>query len=250
MPFLSLAVALLDGRLQFLSLEFQHVGLSRIDRPLLVELPTLQVKLVRLHLEQLALLPGQLLLVPRLSLQGTDLLGLLTECLDREDGGNDCADEQPPRWDITPVREAHGRSLRPGTTTPGDHALCHVVPKPGDGRMAEDPLTRTGRGTVRRSGPTEGDGSARSASLGPVQPPGNRLRATRASPPGLACDDHDRRAIYGAALQQFDDLIAAAGAIGPVSRPLPLYYAVHQAGKAIVAAWVRDEFRPRIHGLT
>ncbi len=128
MPFLSLAVTLLDGRLQFLSLEFQHVGLSRIDRPLLVELPTLQVKLVRLHLEQLALLPGQLLLVPRLSLQGTDLLGLLTECLDREDGGNDCADEQPPRWDITPVREAHGRSLRPGTTTPGDRHRHQPTP--------------------------------------------------------------------------------------------------------------------------
>jgi len=87
-------------------------------------------------------------------------------------------------------------------------------------------------------------------SLGPVQPPSNRLRATRATPPGLASGDDDRRAIYGAALQQFDDLFAAARAIGPVSRPLPLYYAVHQAGKAIVAAWVPREFRPRVHGLT
>jgi hypothetical protein len=87
-------------------------------------------------------------------------------------------------------------------------------------------------------------------SLGPVQPPSNRLRATRATPPGLASGDDDRRAIYGAALQQFDDLFAAARAIGPVSRPLPLYYAVHQAGKAIAAAWVPRDFRPRIHGLT
>src|SRR6266516_968826 len=87
-------------------------------------------------------------------------------------------------------------------------------------------------------------------SLRPVQPPSNRLRATRATPPGLASGDDDRRAIYGAALQQFDDLFAAARAIGPVSRPLPVYYAVHQAGKAIAAAWVPRDFRPRSHGLT
>jgi hypothetical protein len=75
------------------------------------------------------------------------------------------------------------------------------------------------------------------------------LRATRATPPGLASGDADRQAMYGAALQQFDDLLAAARTIGPVSRPLPLYYAVHQAGKAIAAAWVPGEFRPRGHGL-
>jgi len=82
-----------------------------------------------------------------------------------------------------------------------------------------------------------------------MQPPDNRLRATRASPPGLASGDPDRRATYGAALQQFDDLVAAAGVIGPVSRPLPLYYAVHQAGKAIAAAWVEGEWRATGHGL-
>jgi hypothetical protein len=88
-----------------------------------------------------------------------------------------------------------------------------------------------------------------SASLGPVQPSGNRLRATRAGPPGLASGDPDRRETYGAALQQFDDLIAAASAIGPVSRPLPLYYAVHQAGKAISAAWAEGEWHTTSHGL-
>jgi hypothetical protein len=82
-----------------------------------------------------------------------------------------------------------------------------------------------------------------------VQPSGNRLRATRASPPGLASGDLDRRATYSAALQQFDDLIDAASAIGPVSRPLPLYYAVHQAGKAIAAAWAEGEWRATGHGL-
>jgi hypothetical protein len=84
----------------------------------------------------------------------------------------------------------------------------------------------------------------------PVQLSGNRLRATRASPPGLASADHDRGATYAAALQQFDDLIDAARAVGPVSRPLPLYYAVHQAGKAIAAAWAEGEWRTASHGLT
>jgi hypothetical protein len=41
----------------------------------------------------------------------------------------------------------------------------------------------------------------------------------------------------------------AARVVGPVSRPLPLYYAVHQAGKAIAAAWITDDWRVRGHGL-
>lgn len=82
-----------------------------------------------------------------------------------------------------------------------------------------------------------------------MQRPGNRLRATRAIPPGLASGADDRRETYGAALQQFDDLIYAASAIGPVSRPLPLYYAVHQAGKAIAAAWAEREWHATGHGL-
>jgi hypothetical protein len=82
-----------------------------------------------------------------------------------------------------------------------------------------------------------------------VQRPDKRLRATRASPPGLASGAHDRRETYGAALQQFDDLINAASAVGPVTRPLPLYYAVHQAGKAIAAAWAEGEWRATRHGL-
>jgi len=83
-----------------------------------------------------------------------------------------------------------------------------------------------------------------------MQPDGDSLWATRASPPGLASSEPERRATYAAALQQFDDLMDAAAAVGPVSRPLPLYYAVHQAGKAIAAAWVKDDWRVRGHGLT
>src|SRR5262245_43808405 len=84
-----------------------------------------------------------------------------------------------------------------------------------------------------------------------MQGTAKRLRATRANPPGRASDDGLRRGTYGAALQQFDDLITAAAAVGPVSRPLPRYYAVLQAGKAIAAAWRPDDtWRARGHGLS
>jgi hypothetical protein len=63
------------------------------------------------------------------------------------------------------------------------------------------------------------------------------LRASRADPPGRATDDPPRRATYNAALQQFEELLGAARVVGPASRPLPLFYALSQAGRAIVAAY-------------
>jgi hypothetical protein len=71
---------------------------------------------------------------------------------------------------------------------------------------------------------------------------------TRASPPGHAAASTDRRETYGAALQQFDELVLAASTVSPVSRPLPLYYAVHQAGKAIAAALVPGDWEKINHG--
>lgn len=76
------------------------------------------------------------------------------------------------------------------------------------------------------------------------------VRATRASPPGYARDDQERRAVYGSALAQFDELIAAATAVGPSSRPLPLFYALSQAGRAIAAAHAEGVWRLRMHGLS
>jgi hypothetical protein len=75
-----------------------------------------------------------------------------------------------------------------------------------------------------------------------------RLRATRASPPGLAATDENRKETYGAALQQFDELMLAASTVSPVSRPLPLYYAVLQAGKAIAAALAPGDWSKIGHG--
>jgi len=77
-----------------------------------------------------------------------------------------------------------------------------------------------------------------------------RLRAARSAPPGLAGPDEDRRATFSAALQQSEDLFDAAQTTGPVARPLPLFYAVSQAGRAVAAAWTRDEWRVSGHGLS
>jgi hypothetical protein len=73
------------------------------------------------------------------------------------------------------------------------------------------------------------------------------LRMTRSAPGGLARKDPDRASVYRAALQQFEELIRAAEASGPASKPLPLFYALTQAGRAIVA--LRGGPSHRGHGL-
>lgn len=77
-----------------------------------------------------------------------------------------------------------------------------------------------------------------------------QLRATRADPPGLAATDEERRAIFAASLQQAEDLFEAAASVGPFARPLPLFYAVSQAGRAIAAARTPVGWRVAGHGLT
>ena len=75
------------------------------------------------------------------------------------------------------------------------------------------------------------------------------LRGTRAQPPARAADDEYRRALYGAGLEQFEQLLRAAEVVNVSARPLLLFYALSQAGRAIVAARGED---PDIdgHGLT
>lgn len=56
--------------------------------------------------------------------------------------------------------------------------------------------------------------------------------------------------MFQSALAQAEELWEAAAVAGPASRPLPLFYCVSQAGRAVCAAWTRaDEWRPRHHGL-
>jgi len=70
-----------------------------------------------------------------------------------------------------------------------------------------------------------------------------RVRALRANPPGLAGTEPERHAVFGAALEQFEQLLGAAELSGPASAPLPLFYALSQAGRAIAAARLRDPQR-------
>jgi len=70
-----------------------------------------------------------------------------------------------------------------------------------------------------------------------------RVRALRANPPGLAVSTDTRRQVFGAALEQFEQLLRAAEVIGPASAPLPLFYALSQAGRAIAAARLTDPAR-------
>lgn len=74
----------------------------------------------------------------------------------------------------------------------------------------------------------------------------------RAMPPGRAASDSERRGVFSAAIGQFDELLDAAKAVGPASRPLPLYYALNQAGRAIAAALLSPDrpWRPSLHGLS
>jgi hypothetical protein len=62
------------------------------------------------------------------------------------------------------------------------------------------------------------------------------IRALRAAPPGLAGQDKRRRKVFTAALQQAEELHGASARSGFSSRPLPLFYALSQGGRAIAAA--------------
>jgi hypothetical protein len=77
----------------------------------------------------------------------------------------------------------------------------------------------------------------------------SRLRITRAAPPGRAAAPGARRSTYAAAMQQFEELMQAAKQVGAAARPLPLFYALSQAGRAVTAAHADDPWQLRGHGL-
>jgi YaaC-like Protein len=79
------------------------------------------------------------------------------------------------------------------------------------------------------------------------------MRAMRANPPGLAGRANSRRReVFQAGLAQAEELWEAARVTGPASRPLPLFYCLSQAGRALCAAWLDapSAWQPRRHGLT
>lgn len=77
------------------------------------------------------------------------------------------------------------------------------------------------------------------------------LRALRHQPPGRATRG-ERRRVFGAALEQAEQLFTTAASAGYASRPVPLFYGLSQAGRAIAAVSTLAtgaEWRLRGHGI-
>jgi hypothetical protein len=55
--------------------------------------------------------------------------------------------------------------------------------------------------------------------------------------------------VFVAALEQAEQLMRAAADVGPAARPVPLFYSLGQAGRAIAAARLDDPWRLSGHGL-
>lgn len=65
-----------------------------------------------------------------------------------------------------------------------------------------------------------------------------RIRLLRARAPGRVSDE--RMGVFASALEQSEQLMRAARDVGPAACPLPLFYALSQAGRAIAAAHLAD----------
>jgi hypothetical protein len=76
------------------------------------------------------------------------------------------------------------------------------------------------------------------------------IRASRALPPSRVLQGEGRSRVYSAALEQFDQLMTGARAVGTATRPLLLFYALSQAGRAVTAARAADRWRLQSHGLS
>lgn len=88
------------------------------------------------------------------------------------------------------------------------------------------------------------------AGAGSAEAGWRQVRSRRADPKGLAQGDPERRRVFGAALQQAEELAAAARAASPASKPITLFYALSQAGRAIVANCEEGDWQfPAAHGL-
>ena len=65
------------------------------------------------------------------------------------------------------------------------------------------------------------------------------LRGLRSNPPGAAAASKDRARTFQTALEQAQQLMEAAEAAGYATRPIQLFYALSQAGRAIAAVSTR-----------
>jgi hypothetical protein len=77
------------------------------------------------------------------------------------------------------------------------------------------------------------------------------LRLFRSDPPPLVETDPERRAVYSAASEQFEQLLSASATVGFAARPLTLFYALSQGVRGFAAAAVSaPDWQPRAHGAT
>lgn len=77
------------------------------------------------------------------------------------------------------------------------------------------------------------------------------IRALRADPPGRA-KKGPRRTVFGAALQQAEELFRSSELLGASTRPINIFYGLSQATRAIASAGIADRnaWQLRGHGIT
>ena len=75
------------------------------------------------------------------------------------------------------------------------------------------------------------------------------IQALRAEPPGKAAHDNDRRKTFRSALRQAEEFADAAEVVSYVTKPVQLFYAMSQAGRALAAARLSHPWTLRGHGL-
>jgi hypothetical protein len=75
------------------------------------------------------------------------------------------------------------------------------------------------------------------------------IRALRSHPPGKARDGK-RGKTFGAGLEQFEQLLRVGRQSPPASAPILLFYALAQAGRAILAAHASQPWEVHGHGLS
>ena len=75
------------------------------------------------------------------------------------------------------------------------------------------------------------------------------IQALRAEPTGEAARDENRKKTFRSALRQAEELAEAADVVSYAAKPIPLFYALSQAGRAIAAACTPDPWVLRGHGL-
>lgn len=74
------------------------------------------------------------------------------------------------------------------------------------------------------------------------------MRASLYNPPGAASSTDERRLTYQTALRQAEELFSAASHVSYAARPVLVYYALNQGGRAIAASSKAPEEQWKLKG--